>query len=736
MTTAGRAAPPRGAAASTFGDVMTDDGTAFQAEILRDDEPSHRRRLDELRADEHVNVLDYRNEMSDSLRALLPAPAPQVLAEPTRWAYYPWRRTLVGVLGPLGYRTLRLDANRNLITAEEQGVLGNLHVGVAGLSVGHAVAHILAQQGLCGFIRLADFDHLELSNLNRVPATVLDYGVNKAVVTGRRIAELDPYIRVEVMTAGVTRALVDDFLTGLDIVIEECDSMEMKIVLRESARRLRLPVIMATSDRGLIDVERYDSEPDRPILHGLLGDVDSSELAGLSRRDKIPYVLRHLDATRSSQRLTASFVELDHTLSTWPQLAGDVTLGAAAIAEAVRRIGLAEPLASGQVRIDIASALDGLSGVSPVVAGGPQSQPAAAADPAVTAPTSADPRDVIAEAAIRAPSGGNAQPWNVHLRGDAVVIEIAPQYTSAMDVGFRGSAVAVGAAVFNARVAAAAQGVGGPVTWTTEGPAPLTATVALGDGVDAGLAALYTPTLARETNRHLGTPQTLEAHVAETLRDTARHEGARLSLLESREDIERAAEIFGEADRIRYLTPQLHRELIAELRWPGDESADSGIDVRSLELDPADLAVMQIIKRPDVMAQLAAWDAGQALGDDIRKRIRSSSALAVLTVHGHQLIDFARGGSAVEAVWVAAQREGLAVQPVSPVFLHATEPEERHALSPTFAPVLDRLQSEFRTLAGTEAGEAQVLVLRLVHGAGVTSQISSRRKSSRQPPMP
>ncbi len=65
---------------------------------------------------------------------------------------------------------MRLDRNRNLITAEEQDRLGLLRIGIVGLSVGHAIAYILAQEGLCGQLRLADFDDLELSNLNRVPA--------------------------------------------------------------------------------------------------------------------------------------------------------------------------------------------------------------------------------------------------------------------------------------------------------------------------------------------------------------------------------------------------------------------------------------------------------------------------------------------------------------------------------------------------------------------------------------
>ena len=63
-----------------------------------------------------------------------------------------------------------------------------LTIGIVGLSVGHAIAHTLALEGMCGRLRLADNDRIELSNLNRIPATVLDIGINKAVVAARRIA--------------------------------------------------------------------------------------------------------------------------------------------------------------------------------------------------------------------------------------------------------------------------------------------------------------------------------------------------------------------------------------------------------------------------------------------------------------------------------------------------------------------------------------------------------------------
>lgn len=707
-------------------DVSADSGAdAYGARILHSDNPRDIATLDQLWSDGTTEFLDRTTEFVSALQALRPTPGPDLLAEPTRFAYYPWRRVVVAVPGPSSFRRLRLDRNRNMITLIEQQRLAGLRVGVVGLSVGHAIAHTLAAEGVCGQLRLADFDALELSNLNRVPATVFDIGVNKAVVAARRIAELDPYLPVEVMTAGLTLDGIGDFLDGLDIVVEECDSLDIKVAVREAARARAIPVLMASSDRGLIDVERYDLDPHRPVLHGLLGEVGTGDLAGLSSSDKVPYVLRIVDAARLSDRGAASLVEVGRTLSTWPQLAGDIAVGAGAVAEAVRRIGLAEHLPSGRVRVDVPGALERLD--EAVQSG--TTVPTAPYDERIHAPEPT-PQAVVAAAAQRAPSGGNMQPWHIESHDDSVTIALAPKYTSTMDVAFRGSAVAIGAAVYNARVAAAALGVLGPVTIVEDdGDAPLRATITLGKGRDDALAALYQPMLDRETNRHRGTPRLLSEATAAALQAAAQAEGATARLLTTREGIERAVAILAATDRIRYLEPRLHAEMISELRWPEQDNSD-GLDIRSLELAPTDLATLDILRRGDVMARLAEWDAGEALGQDVTERLRSSSAVGVVTVAGHTLTDYARGGAAVEALWIAAQQHGLGVQPVSPVFLYAHDDHDLAELAPDHVPALHRLRGQFHELTGTQPGSAQVLVLRFIHAPAPSVRSRRRRIAS------
>lgn len=690
--------------------------------VLNTDDPL----LQELRADPRVEFIDRASAQRTGLAGLRPPVGADVTGEPARWAYYPWRAKVVSVLGPRGFRRLRLDRNRNLVTATELDRLSRLRIGVVGLSVGHAIAYTLAAQGFCGELRLSDFDHLELSNLNRVPATVFDLGVNKAVVCARRIAELDPYLRLVVQTSGITEDSVDEFMDDVDIVLEECDSLDTKVLVREAARARRLPVLMATSDRCLLDVERFDLESTRPILHGLIGDVDAAQLRNLDAREKVPHSLRLVDATQVSPRMAASLIEVGKTLSTWPQIASEVALNSAAVAEAVRRIGLGEPLASGRVRIDLAAALDRIE--EPVAASDEEW-----VDDSLESPTTdADAIQAVVTAANRAPSGGNAQPWRIRAHGDSVSIALTPEHATTMDVGCRASAVAVGAAAFNARVAAAAHGMVAEVRLEPSGErSPLVATVDLAAGDDPALAALYDAMLRRETNRRPAGRSSISPDTLELLRAAAQREGGRVEILSTAEQLDTAARILAAADRIRYLTPRLHAEMIGELRWPGDPSPDTGIDIRSLELPQADLVMLDILRRPEVMAQLAAWDGGAALGDDTYDRVTACAAIGVVSVQGHRLVDYARAGSAVESVWVTAQQRGLGVQPVSPVFLYAVNAEDLRGLSPTFIEELAELQYTFRRLANTGPKESQALILRFADVP--RPSVQSRRRSVFRP---
>lgn len=270
------------------------------------------------------------------------------------WYYYPWRNKLVHVLPEKEFRKVRFNRNKLKITVDEQKKLLNTTIGVVGLSVGNAVALTLAMEGVGGTLKLADFDTLDLSNLNRLRSGVCDLGLSKCIIAARQIAEINPYLKVELFEEGLTSKNMEEFLNSskMDVLIEVCDSLKLKYDVRKSARELKIPVVMDTNDRGLVDIERFDLEPDRPIFHGLVDEGRFADIDTLSLAEKVPLVQALVGGDAISQRLKLSMIAIGKQVISWPQLASGVMLGGAVTTDVARRIILNQLNISGRFYID------------------------------------------------------------------------------------------------------------------------------------------------------------------------------------------------------------------------------------------------------------------------------------------------------------------------------------------------------------------------------------------------
>lgn len=272
------------------------------------------------------------------------------------WVYYPWNQRLVHLLDEDEFIEVRTNRNRNKITTEEQQILKTKKIGVVGLSVGQSIALTIAMERTCGELRLADFDTAELSNLNRIRTGVHNLGLNKTVIAAREILEIDPFLNVKIFVDGLTEGNMDSFFLEngkLDVFVEVCDGLDLKIISRFKAREYQIPVVMDTNDRGMIDVERFDTEPGRPIFHGLAEGLDPQTIKDLTNEEKIPYILKMIGADTMSARLKASMLEVKKSINTWPQLASSVTLGGAATTDVCRRILLDQFHDSGRYYVDL-----------------------------------------------------------------------------------------------------------------------------------------------------------------------------------------------------------------------------------------------------------------------------------------------------------------------------------------------------------------------------------------------
>ena len=658
-----------------------------------------------------------------------------------RWIYYPWSGRLVHVLPPEEFRELRLDRNQHKITFAEQAHVTDFVVGIVGLSAGNAVALSLALDEVCGFLKLADFDCLELSNMNRIRAGIQDIGVSKAMLTARQIFELNPYANLQLFPQGLSPENLEEFLLGdpkLNVVVDECDDLRMKVLLRERARSLHLPVLMQTSDRGLTDIERFDLEPDRPLFHGLLGDITGTDIPpDLSNEDKVKFALPIVGAETISTRLAASLLEVQQTIATWPQLGSDVTLGGSIIATAVRRLALGHCLPSGRHYIDVDSILANL----PVtdlpadegVAGSKEKSGAALSHAGQQHEDLPELIRFVVEHGILAPSGGNSQPWKFYYDGTGLWVNHDKQRSrNLFDGRHRGAYIALGAAIENMVIAAAHLGyqtnierfpspddLSGP---TEESVAFLSFIES--SSVDAERMKLFPLLKQRVTNRRQSIRETLNPGHSSLLQSIAMQRGACLHFLTDESDLAEIADILGEGDRLRFLCADLHQEAMSEMRWTPEEAETTcdGIDIASLELSEGQAIGMKLVARPDVARLLRNLDAGGGLARSAHKAIQSASAVGLLSVHGQNRRDALLGGQTIEHLWLKAHQLGLSWHPMTALLFifEMLQTDEADIFRPSELENLRTLQERFGRLFPASHQQTPLMLFRLSQAAPPT----------------
>jgi hypothetical protein len=205
---------------------------------------------------------------------------------------------------------------------------------------------------------LADFDRLDLSNLNRLNAGFDELGQNKAILVARRIARINPYLKVTVLQEGVTEANLVSFLHGLDLLIEECDGLQIKHEVRRYARERGLNIVFAADERGFLSIEPYADWPELRPFHGRIE-------APQPPREAFPSPLAFMRALtewmggwdRISERSRHSLEQIGETLCGYPQLASEARYAAGQIGDVARRLLLGERLPPFMGNLDLSDLL-------------------------------------------------------------------------------------------------------------------------------------------------------------------------------------------------------------------------------------------------------------------------------------------------------------------------------------------------------------------------------------------
>jgi len=274
-----------------------------------------------------------------------------------------------------------------------------------------------------------------------------------------------------------------------------------------------------------------------------------------------------------------------------------------------------------------------------------------------------------AEAAIRAPSLHNSQPWRFRLHDGSIEVLLDPERRlEVADHSGWGARMAGGAAVLNARLALTCSGLPPEVRLHPD-PADPDLIARLTPGVERpptyAEEDLHAAIARRYSNRGPFSAEPVPPEVRMRLLEAARSEGAWLDLLVGMTALAGFAQIANSADRVLRRDARYQAELVG---WTHADQAPDGVPVA---------AAGPLPEPQDLLPQRHFGDRRRAPGRDYEPE----PLVGILGVPGDRPLHQVVAGQAMQKVLLAAVGSGLASSLLSqPIEVSSAREQLRRAL--------------------------------------------------------
>lgn len=125
---------------------------------------------------------------------------------------------------------LAFSRNHGIVSHDEQQVLKNSTVAIAGMGgVGGDYLITLARMGIGNF-KISDFDDFEVGNFNRqYGATMSSVGQQKMDVMNKLALDINPEANIKNYGQGINKDNVDDFLQDVDVFVDAVEFFEIEV---------------------------------------------------------------------------------------------------------------------------------------------------------------------------------------------------------------------------------------------------------------------------------------------------------------------------------------------------------------------------------------------------------------------------------------------------------------------------------------------------------------------------
>jgi molybdopterin/thiamine biosynthesis adenylyltransferase len=657
-----------------------------------------------------------------------------------------------------------ISRNIGWVTTQEQEILRNKRVAIAGLGgVGGVHLLTLARLGI-GAFHIADFDVFDLVNFNRqVGATISSLGQNKVDVLTAMARDINPELDIQIFPEGINEENFPHFFRDVDIYVDGLDFF---------AFPARTATFAACGELGIPAITAAPLGMGAALLNFLPGGMtfeDYFQWGNLPEEEK---ALRFLIGLAPSGLHTAYLMDpstIDLAQRRGPStIIGCQLCAATAAAEALKILlnrgrvlaaphgmhvdvyrnklvhtwrpgGNRNPLQ--RLALSVArKRLNKKGSKGSTALKKPEKDAQQEFAPIAPQKTAQDTcsynvLEQLLDLARWAPSGDNSQPWRFQLldKNHVIVHGFDTRDHCVYDLDGRPSQISIGALLETMSIAATGHGLRMQTRRRTDSDETKpTFDIHFEPDLNIQPDPLIPYIPYRSVQRRRLDTRPLTTREKSALRDTLPHE-YEILWFESFSERLRVSRFMFQNAKLRLTMPEAYEVHRAIIQWDSQYSEDR-IPDKALGIDPVTTRlmrwVMQSWERVDFFNTFLAGTWAPRIQMDLIPSIACSAHFVIVAKDQPQSVeDYVKAGRAAQRFWLTAARNGLQVQPeMTPLIFYRytregisfSKKEECLRLGYTLA-------TKFAGLVGEEVAARAVFMGRIGSGRGPTSR-STRLK--------
>ncbi len=339
----------------------------------------------------------------------------------------------------------------------------------------------------------------------------------------------------------------------------------------------------------------------------------------------------------------------------------------------------------------------------------------------------------ILEAAVKAPSGDNVQPWEFKVSKNFTQIDLynlPEKDNSYYNYNQMASYIAHDAVIENIMIASRHLGCHVELQLFPEDNVPEhVATIVLA-ATEPTNDPLYPAIFERQTNRFQFKRETINQEAIKVLSNSVKNiDGINISLVNQSDKVNRLAKILMVNDRLVFERKDIHDFFFDKIRWNKKqiEETNDGMPVETMGLNLMEKPVFPLMRFWQFVNSMNYLGLSKIIGLKCWWNCRNASILGMISVKGNDKFAFVQGGRAVQRLWLQVTQQGLAFQPIIglTLLINRLKQNELQNFSAKHTQMVDNAAKNLPEMFGIN--ESETLVMGFRTGTADVVRVKTRR---------